>query len=155
MVATYTPQIGHGGRLQIDTAHPAAPALVDVGMVVDFGTSIDVAEVDVSHQQSPEASNDTPTTPHGPFWAEFIPGKITVEVTFTMVADVGQDEHENVILDHVGVIREWQYKFRDESLWTFIGFYKGIGFSVPNEAEGTGDVTIRVTGKPTFVGDPP
>ena len=140
--------IGFGGKLEIDTAYPGTPAYTDVGQVVDFGLSPDVAEVDVTHQQSATSA---------PYWAEFIPGKVSVEANFNCIFDPGAAQHQATILDFLGQEKTWRYTFPDDkgtgnSEWTFGGFYRTPNISIPNEDKRSADVTIRVTGAPTFAG---
>lgn len=144
----YQPRIGFGGKLEIDTAYPSTPNWVEVGEVIDFNCNIDIAEVDVTHQQSVTVA---------PFYKEWIPGAVSVELSFTVIWDPGATEHENCVLDHLGVTRQFRYTFNDDkgtgdTVWTFAGFYRGPSVSVPNEDKLTSDITIRVTGSPTFAG---
>lgn len=139
----HTPAIGFGGKLEIDVAYPSTPSWVEIGHVVDFNTNIDVAEVDVTHQQSASAA---------PWWAEFIPGKVSVELSFTCNFDPGVNEHEDTILDEISIMRQFKYTFKDGSVWTFVGFYRTSNLSMPNEDKLAGDVSVRVTGAPTFAG---
>lgn len=142
----FTPAIGFGGKLEIDPDWPTTPDVgyVDVGHVKDFGMNIDVADVDVSHQQSNAGA--------APFYGDAKPGKVSLEVTFNCNLDPGATEHEATLLAHIGIIRRWQYTFKDGSVWRFNGFYKTINAAVPAEDRLSGDVTIRITGAPTFTG---
>lgn len=143
MAADYTPAIGFGGKLELDTAYPSTPSLVEVGHVRDFGYQINVGEEDVTHQQSSGAAQ--------PFWAEWIPGKVDCTITFDVNYDPGDENHDDTLNDEIGIVRSWTYTFKDGSTLSFPGFYTGIGVSVPNETRNAGDVSIRVTGPPTFV----
>lgn len=139
----YAPAIGFGGKLEIDTDYPATPAWAEIGHVKDFATAIDVTEADVTHQQSATVA---------PWWAEYIPGKVSIELSFNCNFDPGANEHENVIFDHLCLVRQFRYTFTDGSVWGFVGFYRGVNPSMPNEEALSADVTIRVTGAPTFTG---
>lgn len=138
-----TPAIGFGGKLEIDTAYPAAASWTEIGHIKDFAVAIDVGEAEVTHQQSRTSA---------PWWAEYIPGKVSIELSFSCNFDPGADEHENVLLDHLCLIRQYRYTFRDTSVWTFAGFYRSMTPNMPNEEALNADVTIRVTGAPSFVG---
>lgn len=157
MAANFQPAIGFGGQLLIQTDYPAdlPGTFTDVGHVIDFGCNIDVAEVDITHQQSATAA---------PYYAEYIPGKVSLELTFNCNFDPGDEEHggdsegtdAGTILGYLGQLTRFKYVFDDHasapSTWTFVGFYRTPNINVPNEAQHTADVTIRVTGAPTFVG---
>lgn len=134
----YVPAIGFGGKLDDVTS-----GTVNIGHVIDFNFNIDIAEVDVTHQQSDTSA---------PFYKEFIPGAVSVEATFTCNWDPGATEHEACVLDNLGAERDFQYTFKDGTTWAFSGFYRSPSIAVPNEDKLTADVGIRITGTPTFTG---
>ena len=145
--------IGFGGKLEYYTGATWA----DVGRVVDIRLNVDVAEADASHQQGPQQYNaGPPVVPRVPFM-EAIPGKASCEVTFNCIFDPGAAQHQATILDFLGQEKTWRYTFPDDkgtgnSEWTFGGFYRTPNISIPNEDKRSADVTIRVTGAPTFAG---
>lgn len=149
MATDYEPRIGFGGILKVDYGS----GLTEIGHVVDVGMNIDIGEAETSHQQGPTQHATTPKA-----FMEAIPSKAGVELTFNVRFDPGVTEHEDVILDHLAEILEFVYEFDDDkgigtnSKWTFDGFYRSVNPTAPLEDANTADITIRVTGAPTFAG---
>lgn len=142
----FTAAIGFGGKLEIDGAYPSTPNWVEVAAIQEFGINVDVGEADTTHKQSQASA---------PWWADFLPGKVSVEATFRCLFDAAAAQHGSSILGHIGVVRQYRYTFTDGSVWSFVGFYKTPAVTVPMEEANAADVTLRVKGAPTFTGYTP
>jgi hypothetical protein len=143
----FAASIGFGGKLEVETGVLGSDTWKEVGQIVDAGLNVNAGEVDVSHQQSPNEDLGDPGTR---YWDEYISGAIDLEFPFTAVFDPGGEEHEDSVLDFIGVVRNFRYEFGQGQKWTFAGFYRSHTFGMPNENRLELDCTIRVTGTPVF-----
>ena len=139
MAIDYGGAIGFGGKLEVDPGG----GYEDFGMVVDMSVAIEAGEVDTTHQQSDETA---------PFFKEYIPGSINVELSLSIVFDPSDTSHKATILDLLGLEKAYKYTFEDGSIWEFAGFARAPSFSMPAKDRLGGDITIRCTGQPTFTG---
>jgi len=124
--------IGHGATLTGTTAG----AIGEITNISISGISVD--EIDVSDM----ASTDK--------WREFIPGLINAgEISVSINFD---GTVASTIITKVGVSDTWTILFSDSGAGTFAcsGFIKDVSFDNPVDDKVTGEVVIKLTGKPTF-----
>lgn len=154
MAYTYTPQIGYGGKLQIDNGYPGGEDLVQVDGLDDFDISFDTSEIETTSRQGTTAGARNNAT--------YLPGITRIEAHATFVGDPDAQAlagtpkiggHGRTIYLWIGKLGKWIYTFADGSTWTFVGFMTRPVFNSPRDDKFTIDVSWRITGADTFVGD--
>jgi hypothetical protein len=148
MAYAFTPQIGYGGTIEVNTDYPAATYKFIDGLD-DFDISFETSEIETTSRQN--------TTAGARNNASYLPGITRAEAHATFVGDpdasaAGQG-HGTTIYPHLGITRRWRYTFADASTWIFIGFMSRVNFNSPREDKFAIDVTFRITGADTFTGD--
>ena len=148
MAYTFTPQIGYGGKLEVDTAYPAG-TYKQVDGLDDFDISFDTSEIETTSRQG--------TTTAIRNNASYLPGITRAEAHATFVGDpdatAAGNGHGVTIYPYIGIITKWRYTFADLSTWVFTGFMTRPVFNSPRDDKFTVDVSFRITGVDTFTGD--
>lgn len=130
--------------LQADFA--GGTSYTTIGQVMDInGPEISRDEIEVTTRDSTE------------YWMEFIKGmKNGGNVTFGVVLDLSLATHGTAAtgllndLQNESTIPAWKLNFPQSKVCTFDGFLTAYPPAAPMKDALTADLTVKVTGKPTF-----
>lgn len=123
----------------------------NIGFIENINPSTSFGEAEMGHNQA--------ATP----WKDFLPtfGEMTVGIDLAAF-DPGSGEHEDTILDNLGLTHSFIILFNDSaagteatqthSRWMFEGFYRETDVTIPTMDKMGGSLTIRVRNKPRFTG---
>lgn len=130
-----TANIGYGSTLKYGSTA--------VAQVVDItGPAIKVDAVDVSNQGSPQVGSNKSA------WREKIPGlsdpgSITFNLVYIKAA-------VTALFGLIAATQTWNLTFPDGAIWSCSGFITELKDGTPLDDRMTVDVTIELTGTPTF-----
>lgn len=86
-------------------------------------------------------------------WKEFIPGLPDGgEVKYTIQFDSTADMATMLADFQIRTLMPYQVEWPDATLWEFQGFITSIQPVVPMDERMTAEVTIKISGKPAFMG---
>jgi hypothetical protein len=148
----FTGQTGDGADLRVCTTltETSVANFSTVGALSNISRSFSVGEVDVTHLL-------TDTTNY--YWSDFVPGRVSAEISADINHDAGTDEHKAQIYGKLGAMQRFCIVWNDalttsETASSFIssGFYTGFTDSSPSGDKQAGSLTIRLTGVPVYVG---
>jgi predicted secreted protein len=130
--------------LQWDPA--GGTAFSTIGQVMDInGPEISRDEIEVTTRDSTE------------YWMEFIKGmKNGGNISFGLVLDLSLASHGTAAtgllsdLQNEGTIPAWRLNFPQSRRASFAGFVTAFPPASPMKDALTADITVKVTGKPTF-----
>lgn len=124
---------GHGTTLAGATAGT-------IGNIQNIaGPTIQVDDIDISSMDSTNK------------WREFIPGmKDAGELVFTVNYDGSASGNADALNTAIGVVDTWTVTFSDGSTWACSGYLKNLGTTSEFEGKITQDVTIKLSGAPTY-----
>jgi hypothetical protein len=167
MAYAFTPQIGYGGKLEVDTAYdpitPPAATWIQLDGLDDFDISFETNEIETTSRQGTTAAIRNN--------ASYLPGITRLEAHASFVFDPDKTPiaasvggHGITVYPYIGKLGHWKYTFADTSTWEFTGFMSRPSFNSPREDKATMDVTWRLTKAPiatdsdiilidTFTGD--
>lgn len=135
---------GHGVIFEVGDEETVADSetWTKIAKVIDITPpNVESDDIDCSHMESPEQFAE-----YDPGWAEA--GECTLTIQFAA------DENERVY----GLFRQkkgFRMVFNQGSRWQFNGYIKAFGNEVDRKGIITAPITVKISGKPEFVKNPP